>query len=116
MSKILFYLSLPIRVGSNRLESLLKHYTKYMLLIIDEMGYLPSDIEDAKLFFKLIDRHYEKRSTIFTININFKYWDEAFQEHELAKCNFRSLLHHGIVITIVGNLYSLKNHLAPKGE
>ncbi|MED3088663.1 ATP-binding protein, partial [Bacillus toyonensis] len=30
----------------NRLESRLKHYTKYKLLIIDEIGYLPIDPED----------------------------------------------------------------------
>ena len=43
----------------NRLESRLKHYTKYKLLIIDEIGYLPIDPEDAKLFFQLIDMRYE---------------------------------------------------------
>lgn len=42
----------------NRLESRLKHYTKYKLLIIDEIGYLPIDPEDAKLFFQLIDARY----------------------------------------------------------
>nr|WLE91092.1 Insertion sequence IS5376 putative ATP-binding protein [Bacillus cereus] len=39
----------------NRLESGLKHYTKYRLLIIDEIGYLPIDSGDAKLFFQLIN-------------------------------------------------------------
>jgi len=38
----------------NRLEARLKHYSKYKLLIIDEIGYLPIDHEDAKLFFQLI--------------------------------------------------------------
>ena len=56
----------------NRLESRLKDYTKYKLLIIDEIGYLPIDSEDAKLFFQLIDARYEKKSTIFTTNVNFK--------------------------------------------
>lgn len=55
----------------NRLESRIKHYGKYKLLIIDEIGYLPIDNEDAKLFFQLIDLRYEKKSTIFTTNINF---------------------------------------------
>ena len=36
----------------------LKHYSKYKLLIIDEIGYLPIDKEDAKLFFQLIDKRY----------------------------------------------------------
>jgi DNA replication protein DnaC len=55
----------------NRLENRLKHYAKYKLLIIDEIGYLPIDAEDAKLFFQLIDMRYEQKSTILTINASF---------------------------------------------
>ncbi len=99
-----------------RLESLLKHYTKYKLLIIEEIGYLPIDPEDAKLFFQLIDMCYERRSTIFTTNVNFKSWDEVFQEPKLANVILDRILHHATVVTIVGNSYRLKNHLAPEGE
>ncbi|MGO5015154.1 IS21-like element helper ATPase IstB, partial [Niallia sp. Sow4_A1] len=67
----------------NRLESRLKHYAKYKLLIVDEIGYLPIDAEDAKLFFQLIDMRYEKKSTILTTNVNFKEWDTIFQETKL---------------------------------
>lgn len=38
----------------NRLDARLKHFTKYKVLIIDELGYLPIDKEDSKLFFQLI--------------------------------------------------------------
>ena len=58
----------------NRLENRLKHFTSYSLLIIDELGYLPIDKEDSKLFFQLIDKRYEKKSTIITTNINFSNW------------------------------------------
>lgn len=58
----------------NRLEIRLKHYSKYKLLIIDEIGYLPIDEDDAKLFFQLIDMRYENQNTIFTTNANFKSW------------------------------------------
>ena len=47
----------------NRLESRLKHLNRYKLLIIDEIGYLPIDKEDSNLFFQLIDKRYEKKST-----------------------------------------------------
>ena|SRR5690625_3017241 len=100
----------------NRLESRLKHYTKYKLLIIDEIGYLPIDPEDAKLFFQLIDMRYEKRSTIFTTNINFKSWDEVFQEPKLANAILDRILHHATVVTIVGDSYRLKDHLAKDSE
>ena len=94
------------------MESRLKHYTKYKLLIIDEIGYLPIDPEDAKLFFQLIDARYEKRSTIFTTNANFKDWDQIFLEPKLANAILDRILHHASVVTIVGNSYRLKNHLA----
>ena len=54
-----------------RLEERLKKFCGYKLLIIDELGYLPITKEESKLFFQLIDRRYEKHSTIITTNINF---------------------------------------------
>lgn len=100
----------------NRLEARLKHYTKYKLLVIDEIGYLPIDAEDAKLFFQLIDMRYEKRSTILTTNVNFKSWDEIFQEPKLANAILDRILHHATVVTIVGDSYRLRNHLAKENE
>ena len=55
----------------NRLEARLKHYNKYRLLIIDEMGYLPIDQLSANLFFQLITKRYEHNSTIITTNQPF---------------------------------------------
>ena len=100
----------------NRLESRLKHYTKYKLLIIDEIGYLPIEPEDAKLFFQLIDMRYEKRSTIFTTNVNFKSWDGVFQEPKLANAILDRVIHHATVVTVVGSLYRMKDHLAKENE
>ena len=68
----------------NRLENRLKHFTSYSLLIIDELGYLPIDKEDSKLFFQLIDKRYEKKSTIITTNINFSNWDDIFMDPVIA--------------------------------
>ncbi|PWI21827.1 transposase [Kurthia zopfii] len=100
----------------NRLESRLKHYSKYKLLIIDEIGYLPIDTEDAKLFFQLIDMRYEKKSTIFTTNINFKAWDEVFQEPKLANAILDRILHHATVVPIVGDSYRIKDYLDKESE
>lgn len=58
----------------NRLESRLKHYSKYRLLIIDEIGYLPIDQLGANLFFQLITKRYEHNSTIITTNQPFSKW------------------------------------------
>ena len=94
----------------NRLETRLKHYRKYKLLIIDEIGYLPINEEDAKLFFQLIDMRYELRSTIFTTNANFKSWGEIFQDPKIANAILDRILHHATVVNIIGDSYRLKNH------
>ncbi len=95
----------------NRLETRLKHYNKYKLLIIDEIGYLPIDEDDAKLFFQLIDMRYEKKSTIFTTNANFKSWGEIFQDPKLANAILDRILHHASVVNIIGKSYRLKDHI-----
>ncbi|HGH0795168.1 TPA: ATP-binding protein [Staphylococcus pseudintermedius] len=87
--------------NERRLETRLKHYSKYKLLIIDEIGYLPIDVEDAKLFFQVIDRRYEKKSTILTTNINFKAWDEVFQDTKIANAILDRILHHASIVSIV---------------
>jgi DNA replication protein DnaC len=100
----------------NRLESRLKHYSKYKLLIIDEIGYLPIDREDAKLFFQLIDLRYEKKSTILTTNISFKEWDGVFQDTMLANAILDRVLHHATVVNIVGDSYRIKNHFEKEDD
>lgn len=97
----------------NRLETRLKHYRKYKLLIIDEIGYLPISEDDAKLFFQLIDMRYELRSTIFTTNANFKSWGEIFQDPKIANAILDRILHHATVVNIIGDSYRLKNHFKP---
>ncbi len=90
-------------------ETRLKHYSKYKLFIIDEIGYLPIDVEDAKLFFQVIDRRYEKKSTILTTNINFKAWGAVFQDTKANEILDR-VLHHASIVSIIGKSYRLKNH------
>lgn len=94
----------------NRLADRLKHFTKYRVLIIDEIGYLPIDKEDSKLFFQLIDKRYEKKSTIFTTNINFSEWDGVFHDPVIANAILDRVLHHAHVIHITGKSYRLKDY------
>ncbi len=93
------------------MEDRLKHFSKYKLLIIDELGYLPITKEDSKLFFQLVDKRYEKKSTIITTNINFNKWDEIFLDPVIANAIANRLLHHSSVIAVTGNSYRVKKYL-----
>ena len=68
----------------NRLDDKLKTLSKYKLLIIDEVGYLPIDIESANMLFQLINKRYEKNSTIITTNKPFSKWGELFGDNMIA--------------------------------
>ena len=46
----------------------LKTLGKYKMLIVDEIGYLPMDIQGANLFFQLIARRYEKAKDIIAMH------------------------------------------------
>ncbi len=99
-----------------RFAERLKKYCGYKVLIIDELGYLPISREDSKLFFQLIDRRYERNSTIITTNINFSQWDEIFGDPLIADAIIDRLLHHATVITIKGKSYRLQNLLYGDGD
>lgn len=92
----------------NQLDERLKQYAKYKVLIIDEIGYLPTSIEGANLFFQLIAKRYEKHSTIFTTNKNFGEWQDIFQDNTISATILDRILHHSKVVKIVGDSYRLK--------
>lgn len=95
--------------NENRLEARLKHYSKYKVLVIDEIGYLPVDQLGANLFFQLITKRYERNSTIITTNQPFSKWGDVFSDMTLANAILDRLLHHSHVIKIVGPSYRTKD-------
>ena len=92
----------------NRLESRLKFFAKYQVLIIDEIGYMPIDQDTANIFFQLIAKRYEKNSTIITTNMPFSKWGEFFGSATLANALLDRLLHHSTIISIKGPSYRTK--------
>ena len=113
---ILYYFSRidkPIEksLAENRLETRLKHFSKYKILIIDEIGYLPIDIDSANLFFQLISKRYEKHCTIITTNSNFSKWSEIFGSPTIANAILDRLLHHSHIVSIKGPSYRIQSKL-----
>ena len=93
----------------NRLDKRLKTFCKYKLLIIDELGFLPINKEDANLLFQLIAMRYEKTSTIITTNIEFSKWGVVLNDSTIAAAILDRLLHHCTIINIDGPSYRTKN-------
>ncbi len=92
----------------NRVEQVVKHYLKYTLLIIDEIGYLPVDKNASYGFFQLIAARYEKRSTILTTNQSFSKWGDVFGDNVIANAIIDRLVHHCQIVKITGMSYRIK--------
>ena len=97
--------------SENRFMNRLNHYSKYKVLIIDEVGFLPIDTEGANMLFQLINKRYENHSTIITTNKPFGKWHEIFRDVTLANAILDRLLHHSHIINIRGNSYRLKDKM-----
>ena len=100
----------------NRLQDKLKNYEKYGLLIIDEVGYLPIDKEGGNLLFQLINKRYEKHSTIITTNIPFGKWGELFGDIMIANAILDRLIHHSIIFNITGKSYRIKDKISSDSD
>lgn len=84
--------------------------THYKLLIIDELGYLPVNREQANLLFQVIAKRYENQSTLITSNLNFGQWDQTLgNDSTLTAALLDRLLHHSHIIQFKGKSYRLKD-------
>jgi len=94
------------------IDKRIKHFFKYKLLVIDEVGFNEISPLEAKLFFQLIDIRYTKRSTIFTSNITFEKWPQILGNDEMiTKAILDRILHFSYLFNISGPSYRIKDKL-----
>jgi DNA replication protein DnaC len=67
------------------------------VLVLDELGYLPTEPAFGPALYELIAGRYEQRPTIITSNKNLTEWASIVQDVSLAAAVFDRVLHHGEV-------------------
>ncbi|MFA5432517.1 MAG: IS21-like element helper ATPase IstB [Candidatus Paceibacterota bacterium] len=97
--------------AESRPERVIKHFARYKLLIIDEIGYLPIEKEYSNLFFQLIANRYEHHSTIITTNQPLSKWGEVFGDPTIATAIIDRLVHHSSIVKITGRSYRIKDKI-----
>ena len=93
-----------------RLRERVKFLSRYSLLIVDEIGYLPVGSGGGNLFFQLVNACYERCAMVMTGNRGFGEWADIFGDAVVATALLDRLLHHAVVIPIEGNSYRLREH------
>jgi len=95
---------------AGRLRERMNFLATASLLVVDEVGYLPIGQNGTNLFFQLVNRRYERNSTVLTSNKSFKEWGEIFGDAAAAAAILDRLLHHCHLVQIAGNSYRLRGY------
>lgn len=72
------------------------------VLVLDELGYLPTTPGFGPALYELIASRYEQRPTIITSNKSLTEWGAIVQDVSLAAALIDRLLHHGQVFYLKG--------------
>jgi DNA replication protein DnaC len=78
------------------------------VLVLDELGYLPTDPSLGPALYELIAGRYEHRPTIITSNKSLTDWGMIVQDTSLAAAIVDRLLHHGQVYYLKGPSWRVK--------
>jgi DNA replication protein DnaC len=94
--------------------SVLKKITRAELIVVDDIGMLPSGQASAEAFYRLVDAAYERRSLVVTSNIHPSGFD-TFMPKTLATAAVDRLLHHAHVIVTEGTSLRLTDATEGRG-
>ena len=83
--------------------------SKLDLLVLDELGYVPTSKIGAELLFDIISMAYERTSIIVTTNLPFESWTEVLGSERLTGAVLDRLIHRCHIIEMSGESYRLKD-------
>lgn len=95
----------PTAIGRQRV---LRPLLTCDVLILDELGYLPTEASFGPALYEIIAGRYERRPTIITSNKSLTEWSTISQDVSLAAAIIDRLLHHGQVFYLKGPSWRLK--------
>lgn len=95
-------MALTMANSAGALDQFMRDLAKADLLILDEFGYVPLDVNGARLLFQAVSACYEKRSVVFTTNIEFSKWGTILGDGKLAPAMIDRVVHHGRLVEFNG--------------
>jgi DNA replication protein DnaC len=96
------------------LQRLLQRYSRYDVIILDEVGYVPFSKEGSELLFQVLSERYEKGSIVITTNLGFADWTQVFGDPVMTAALLDRLTHKAHIINCTWESYRLKQSLKGK--
>ncbi len=96
-------------------QKVLRKYQSYDCLLIDEIGYVEVEPAQVGLFFALMQKRHETRTTLLTSNLGFSDWGSFLKNAQLTGALLDRLTSSSHVINMK-NCQSLRQRLDPQAE
>lgn len=98
----------------NQLGRTLQRWTRYDLIAIDEMGYVPFAQVGAELMFQVISERAERATLVITTNLPFSEWTQVFPNARLCKALLDRITDRATIIETGSDSYRFKRTMAGK--
>lgn len=85
------------------------------LLGIDELGFLPLDVDGARLLFQVVSESCERQSLVTATNLESGRWGTVFGDDQMAAAVIDRVCHHGRLLRFRGESYRVR-HALMSGE
>jgi DNA replication protein DnaC len=87
-------------IADHTQEKVLRQYAKFDCLLIDEVGYVEVEPQQAALFFALMQKRHKRRTTLVTSNLGFSEWKTFLKNEHLTAALLDRLTETSYVINM----------------
>ena len=92
-----------------KLSRLIKRYSRYEGMIIDDLGYIRQTREEMEVVFTPLAERYERGSVLLTSNLPFSKWEGIFKDPMTTAAAIDRLVHHSIIVELNIPSYRLEH-------
>ena len=98
----------------NLLGRALQRWSRYDLIVLDEVGYVPFAAVGAELLFQVISERAERATLIITTNLPFSEWTQVFPSARLCKALLDRVTDRAHIIETGSESYRFKRTVERK--